>query len=83
MAASAMESSQLPGSQRALPSGFEYINDIMNMPSSRLKAGALVNVIGFVMDYQPPIRSRGTGESSHGLGSNSDKLMNFKISNVL
>ncbi|RFU30763.1 hypothetical protein B7463_g5584, partial [Scytalidium lignicola] len=54
------DSSQVLASQRPLPPDFESIEDILNMPSARLKSGPLVNIIGFVKDYQPPIQSRGT-----------------------
>ncbi|KAH8805697.1 hypothetical protein F5884DRAFT_800255 [Xylogone sp. PMI_703] len=60
MAGSTVDGSQINSSERQLPQGFESIEDILNMPTPRLKTGPLVNVIGFIKDHQPPIRSRGT-----------------------
>ncbi|PQE21190.1 telomere-binding alpha subunit central domain-containing protein [Rutstroemia sp. NJR-2017a BVV2] len=49
-----------PGAEVPLPSGFESIEQIKNMPSPRLVTKPFVNVIGFVHDFQPPIKTRGT-----------------------
>jgi protection of telomeres protein 1 len=51
-----------------LPPQFEQIEDIMRMPSERLKKSPLVNLIGLVKDYQPPIPTKGTGMKSKALG---------------
>ena len=53
-----------PKPEMALPLGFETIEQIKSIPI--LPNGSLqknfVNVIGFVMDYQPPIKTRGEGK---------------------
>ncbi|ESZ94872.1 hypothetical protein SBOR_4748 [Sclerotinia borealis F-4128] len=52
----------IPISEMALPYGFdtvEYIKGIEILPNGNLKK-QFVHVIGFVMDYQPPIKTRGT-----------------------
>ncbi|KAH7418995.1 hypothetical protein BKA64DRAFT_649839 [Cadophora sp. MPI-SDFR-AT-0126] len=43
-----------------LPSGFTTIADIKNLPNEQLVAKVAVNVIGFVKDFMPPTRTRGT-----------------------
>lgn len=43
-----------------LPPGFKTIEEIKNLPSDIIKAGLLVDVTGFIKDYQPPIETRGT-----------------------
>jgi hypothetical protein len=48
----------------SLPSGFLTIEGIQSIPSEKVKAGTMVNLIGFVKDYQPPIPTRGTGTLS-------------------
>jgi hypothetical protein len=50
------------------PPQFEKVEDIMRMPSERLRKSPLVNVIGLVKDYQPPIPSKGTGMKSNATG---------------
>ncbi|KUJ09981.1 uncharacterized protein LY89DRAFT_787664 [Mollisia scopiformis] len=49
------DSSALP-----LPPDFKSIEEINNMPSETIKAGAMVNVIGFIKDFQPPVQTRGS-----------------------
>ncbi len=44
-----------------LPPGFEKIDELMSMPTERLQKSPLVNVIGIVTDYQPPIPTKGSG----------------------
>ncbi|APA11252.1 hypothetical protein sscle_07g060220 [Sclerotinia sclerotiorum 1980 UF-70] len=53
----------IPKSEMAIPSGFHTVEQIKNLdilPGGTVKK-QFVNVIGFVMDYQPPIKTRGTG----------------------
>ncbi|KAJ8069370.1 hypothetical protein OCU04_003024 [Sclerotinia nivalis] len=52
----------IPKSEMAIPSGFHTVEQIKNLdilPGGTVKK-QFVNVIGFVMDYQPPIKTRGT-----------------------
>ncbi len=58
---STQDSGEISSSELRLPPGFEKIEDIMNMPNERLQKNPLVNVIGLVKDYQPPIPTKGTG----------------------
>lgn len=51
-----------------LPPQFEKVEDIMRMPSERLRTSPLVNLIGVVKDYQPPIPTKRTGMKSNALG---------------
>jgi hypothetical protein len=44
-----------------LPPRFECIQDILDMESKRLEQTPMVNVIGLVKDYQPPIQTKGKG----------------------
>lgn len=55
------DSSQPSTPETPLPEHFESIESIKNMPNDRLKNKPLVNVIGLVKDYQPPIQTQGTG----------------------
>ncbi|QSZ36898.1 hypothetical protein DSL72_008988 [Monilinia vaccinii-corymbosi] len=51
----------IPASEMALPSGFDTVEDIKKieiLPNGNLKK-QFVNIIGFVMDYQPPMKTRG------------------------
>jgi protection of telomeres protein 1 len=48
-----------------LPPQFEKIEDIMRMPSERLRKNPLLNLIGLVKDYQPPIPTKGVGMKSN------------------
>jgi hypothetical protein len=45
-----------------VPPGFLTIEQIQQLPSQALKDKQKVNVIGFLKDFQPPIRSQGTGK---------------------
>ena len=45
-----------------LPPKFESISDIIQISNERLKANTFTNVIGIVTDFQPPIRTRGSGD---------------------
>jgi protection-of-telomeres protein 1 len=44
-----------------LPTGFSTIEKIQHLPSNLIKAGTMINVIGFVKDFQAPLRTKGTG----------------------
>jgi protection-of-telomeres protein 1 len=44
-----------------LPDGFSTIEQIANIPNDRLRMKPKVNVIGFIKDFQAPMRTRGTG----------------------
>lgn len=47
-----------------LPVGFDTVENLKKLeilPNGNLKK-QFVNVIGFVMDYQPPMKTRGTGK---------------------
>jgi hypothetical protein len=46
-----------------LPTGFSTIEQIRNLPSNLIKAGTMVNTIGLIKDFQPPVRTKGTGMS--------------------
>jgi hypothetical protein len=52
-------------SERPLPSGFETIQDILDISNEKLRRGHKTNVIGVVNDYQPPKSTRGTGSAIH------------------
>lgn len=39
-----------------LPPGFHTIEEIKNMPSERVRAENFFNVIGFVKDFQAPMK---------------------------
>lgn len=49
------------GMNSPLPEGFMSIEDIQSLPNQQIRDGRLVNLIGFVKDYQPPIQTRGSG----------------------
>ena len=66
-----------------LPPQFEQIEDIMRMPSERLKKSPLVNLIGLVKDYQPPIPTKGTGMKSKAPGHVITLLNLQQISSVV
>lgn len=55
------DNSEPPSSGPVLPPGFLSIENILNLPSDKVRTGAMVSVIGFVKDFQPPIPTRGTG----------------------
>ncbi|KAG0649024.1 Protection of telomeres 1 [Hyphodiscus hymeniophilus] len=59
-----MESSQIsdprPSPDIVLPPGFLSVKQIQELPSTALKNGNLINVLGFVKDFQPPFKTSGT-----------------------
>jgi hypothetical protein len=65
------------------PPQFEKVEDIMRMPSERLRTSPLVNLIGVVKDYQPPIPTKRTGMKSNAPGHVIIILNPQQISSVL
>jgi protection-of-telomeres protein 1 len=59
---STQEVSEPSSSAPVLPPGFRTIEDIQGLPSDKIRAGEMVSVIGFIKDYQPPIRTKGPGK---------------------
>ena len=47
-----------------LPPTFLSIEAIRELPNDDIKKGKMVNVIGFIKDFQKPIETRGTGLSN-------------------
>ncbi len=47
--------------KEALPSGLFDILQIISLPNESIKGFTLVNVIGFIKDYQPPTVTKGEG----------------------
>lgn len=58
---STQDSGDIFSSELPLPPHFEKIEDLTNIPSDRLQKNPLVNVIGLIRDYQPPVKTKGTG----------------------
>jgi hypothetical protein len=52
---------EISSSELPLPPQFESIEELVSMSSDRIKKNPLVNVIGMVEDYQPPIATKGSG----------------------
>jgi hypothetical protein len=61
---STQDSEETSSLELPLPPGFEKIEDLMSMPTERLQKSPLVNIIGLVKDYQPPIPTKGSGMNS-------------------
>lgn len=61
--ASATPLSQIDDGDRSLPDGTESIQDVIDMPYDPQKPALFVTVIGALLDYQPPIPTRGKGKS--------------------
>lgn len=62
MASADVKSSQTDSQDSIkLPPGFESLQVINRMPNERLSKEPLVNVIGLVKDYLPPMKTRGKG----------------------
>lgn len=57
-------SSQSSPDEYEPPEGYERIEDILQMESKRLSSQPLVNVIGIVRDFQPPVKTRREGDVS-------------------
>jgi hypothetical protein len=79
---STQDSEDLSSSELPLPRDFEKIEDLMSMPTERLQKNPLVNVIGLVRDYQPPISTKGTGMLINALDHVSTSLSIQQISSV-
>jgi hypothetical protein len=60
-----MESSQqsTPTSSPRVPllPGFLSIKQFQNLENKALKGGQIVNVVGFLKDFQPPVLTKGSG----------------------
>lgn len=48
-----------------VPYQFEIVEDLLSMDNDRLRKTPLINVIGVVKDYQPPVQTKGTGIIAH------------------
>lgn len=59
--ASATDPSRIADGDRPLRDRVESIQDVLDMSTERLKSAPLVTVIGVLLDYQPPIQTRGKG----------------------
>jgi hypothetical protein len=57
-----MESTQASSQEEPpVPLNFKTIREIDDLPNEKIRGGCLVNVIGFIKDFQKPKQSRGTG----------------------
>lgn len=54
-------SSQEAIQQLPVPATFQTVESIIELTSEQLQRKPLVNVIGVIKDYQPPIKTNGTG----------------------
>jgi len=80
---STQDSEEISSSELPLPPHFEKIDDLIHMPTERLQKSPLVNVIGLVKDYQPPIPTKGPGMQTNALDHVITLLNPQQISSVL